>query len=301
MISIDNYLGLDKRGNSAYYQMRENFKNRMGSPTTNNDSPRRNRRLDLATGLDSPVNNKSFKDMEELKDLHTKGLFPCDRTTIFGPAGSHAIYRSRKYDDRIQNFKMLDQFRMSSRRRLSTLAVNHGTLDNIKENTLNFFRQEKNSTPGNDNWRKLMTTTRFSLALSGSAEKKKQQEVKLFKSQLNVPEYVRKYSSLIRQAQKKLEEETKKYQHKTMQEQGHQMHKFKQTVKKIPEEFLDKEIKKKLVKTRENMNFRAMQAKIVEKTCDEWCMTNLIKKVKEERKEKIRLEKQNALIMAEHH
>lgn len=118
---------------------------------------------------------------------------------------------------------------------------------------------------------------------------------------MNVPESIRKYSSLIRQAQKKLEDETKKYQNKTMQEQGIQMHKFKQTVKKIPEEFLDKEIKKKLVKTRENMNFRAMQAKIVEKTCDEWCMKNLIKKVKEERKEKIRIEKQNALIMAEHH
>lgn len=178
MISIDNYLGLDKRGNSAYYHMRENFKNRLGSPSTINDSPVRHARLDTSE-LDSPRVNKSFKDMEGLKELHSKGLFPCDRTTIFGPAGSHAIYRSRKYDDRIKTLQIMDQYRMSSRRRLSTLAVHHGTFDNIKDNTINFFRQEKHGTPMNDGWKKLMQS-KFSLTLGEN--EKKQQEVKLFKS-----------------------------------------------------------------------------------------------------------------------
>jgi hypothetical protein len=48
----------------------------------------------------------------------------------------------------------------------------------------------------------------------------------------------------------------------------------------IPEEITHKEIKSKLVKTKENTLQRTIQAKIDEKNTGEWKLNNMIKKVK---------------------
>lgn len=47
---------------------------------------------------------KGFGDPfnETTSSFRAIGLFPADRSTIFGNAGSHAFYRSRKYTSKLR-------------------------------------------------------------------------------------------------------------------------------------------------------------------------------------------------------
>jgi hypothetical protein len=44
---------------------------------------------------------------DQLSHLKHIGLYPCDRATIFGGAGSTAFYRSKKYDGKSRRNNML--------------------------------------------------------------------------------------------------------------------------------------------------------------------------------------------------
>ena len=52
--------------------------------------------LDSTTG---PIDEHSVLSIDkEINKLSPLGLYPCDRKTMFGPAGAHAIYRNKNKD-----------------------------------------------------------------------------------------------------------------------------------------------------------------------------------------------------------
>lgn len=77
------------------------------------------------------------------------------------------------------------------------------------------------------------------------------------------------------------------------------MQQFKLSIDRIPEMYIHKEVKTKLVKCRENINFRTVQAKIAQKTYDDWTIKNLIKQVNDDRKERIQKLKQQSRFAVE--
>ena len=66
----------------------------------------------------------------------------------------------------------------------------------------------------------------------------------MFKSQQRVPESVRKYSRMIKEAHKRLEHEKTIYSKQTTDKMTSKFIDFMQDIKKVPEEYIDKGTKK---------------------------------------------------------
>ena len=107
IISVDQYLGLDKRGGTAYSHMkRAYYKKHFQDQASSLENRSRNPLHLELTNAESVDSQDSQEEAEDIKDLKAIGLYPCDRDTIFGGAGSHAYYRSRDYDRSAKVIKM---------------------------------------------------------------------------------------------------------------------------------------------------------------------------------------------------
>ena len=108
-----------------------------------------------------------------------------------------------------------------------------------------------------------------------------------------MPENVRKHSNLLKQAHEKLLREKTIYREKKLENLNPAFQQFSSMVNNIPVMYVTADTKRKFIKTKELMMHRTVQAKVLEKTSNDWRTNNLIKMVLEEKRQnKIKYQQQ---------
>jgi hypothetical protein len=100
-----------------------------------------------------------------------------------------------------------------------------------------------------------------------------------------MPENVKKHSNLVAQAKEKLLKEKTIYREKKLTNLDPAFKQFESMVGRIPEFYITADTKSKFIKTKQLMMHRTVQAKVLEKTTNDWSTNNMIKMVLQEKRE----------------
>ena len=96
---------------------------------------------------------------------------------------------------------------------------------------------------------------------------------------MKVPENVRRHNQLIKEAQTMLESKISKYVVQKVSDLTPVFKQFRNTVQSIPDTYVAGDIKLKLIRNKELVLLRTVQAKVLEKTTNEWLQSNMIRMV----------------------
>ena len=237
-------------------------------------------------------------DRESLKEFKKHGYYPCDRGTMFGPAGSFKRYIDPKYG------RPLEEKKPSPARRQPTLSDIHTSIAvgavalpqgdaagpeavqaEVKSKLQSsIFQRMTGRLPAKPKVARKETT--IVLDLEDPFDRQAVQSVKMFKSQQRVPESVRRQSRMIKEGLRKREQQKQAFVAAKKEEYADNQAVYRAEMARIPEHWMNRKVKDLLLKDRETKIFRTLQAQVVDQTNQNWRIGGCIEMVRQDRNER---------------